>query len=71
MQCGVSPAGRYSARKVAGQLPPNASTSPVPATKSSNSELPRSMLKSPHTTAGPATLSTTRARASSWARCSG
>jgi hypothetical protein len=31
MQCGVSPAGRYSARNVARQLPPNASASPVAA----------------------------------------
>jgi hypothetical protein len=27
MQCGLSPAGRYSARNVAGQLPSNASAS--------------------------------------------
>ena len=54
MQCGVSPAGRYSARNVGGQLPSNASSSPVSVTKPLNRELPRSMLKSPHATAGTA-----------------
>ena len=34
MQCVVVPAGRYSARNVAGQAPPNASASPVAAMNS-------------------------------------
>ena len=59
MQCGISPAGRYSARNVGGQLPSNASSSPVSVTKPLNRELPRSMLKSPHTTAGAQTPCTT------------
>ena len=71
MQCVVAPAGRYSARNVAGHAPPNASASPVAAVKSPNKGLSRAMLKSPQTTArGPASF-TTRASTANSARCSG
>ena len=59
MQCGVAPAGRYSARNVGGHAPSNASARPVAAVNSPNKELSRAMLKSPHTTArGPASFTT-------------